>query len=266
MPDTASFAARYGPVALVAGASEGLGAAFADALASRGLDLVLVARRSGPLEATAAALRDRHRVRVDTRALDLAGDGVVTTLQNLVLAHEIGLVVYNAAYAPVGPMLEQDPGDLLRAVDVNVRGPLLVVRALAPAMKRRGHGGVVLMSSLAGNQGTPRVATYAATKAFNTVLAEGLWDELRGDGLDVVVSCAGAIATPGYAQAASAAKRPAPGTLPPETVASQTLDALGRGPRVTPGWLNRIAGFVIGRLLPRRWAVAVMAASTRSLS
>ncbi len=266
MGDASLFAARYGPVALVAGASEGLGAAFAGALAARGLDLVLLARRSGPLEATAASLRKDHGVQVHTCALDLASDNVVPALQSLGLRHEFGLIVYNAAYAPVGPMLEQDPACLLRAVDVNVRGPLLVLRTLLPSMKRREHGGVVLMSSLAGSQGTPRVATYAATKAFNTVLGEGLWKELRAHGLDVVVSCAGAIATPGYAQASSDAKRPAPGTLPPAAVAHETLRALGKGPRITPGWLNKIAGFIIGRLLPRRWAVAVMAASTKSLT
>ncbi len=259
------FSSRYGPVALVAGASEGLGAAFAEALAERGLDLVLVARRSGPLQATAERLQARYGVVVHTEVLDLASDGLVAELQRIGLEHELGLVVYNAAYAPVGPVLDQDPAALLRAIDVNVRGPLLVSRTLLPAMQRRGRGGVVLMSSLAGAQGTPRVATYAATKAFNTILGEGLWDELRASGVDVLVSCAGAIATPGYARAATEA-RPAPGTLSPQAVAEQTLRALGSSPRVTPGWINKIAAFVIGRLLPRRLAIAVMAASTRKLT
>jgi short-subunit dehydrogenase len=119
------------------------------------------------------------------------------------------------------------------------------------------------MSSLAGNQGTPRLTTYAASKAFNSVLGEGLWHELRGYGVDVVASCAGAIRTPGYADARS---DEAPGTLDAEAVAERTLDALGSGPRVTPGLTNRLASQVMGRLLPRRLAVSIMARSTRGLS
>jgi hypothetical protein len=120
------------------------------------------------------------------------------------------------------------------------------------------------MASLAGAQGTPHVATYAASKAFEIVLAEGLWHELRAHGVDVLVSCAGAVATPGYERAARSSR--APGTLPPDVVAERSLAALGRGPRVTPGWFNALVGFIVGRLLPRRLAVALMAASTRTLT
>lgn len=265
MPDSAAFLERYGPVALIAGASEGLGAAFAEELAGRGLDLVLLARRSEPLARKAQELRDAYGISVVAQALDLASDAVVPTLKRLAQTHELGLVVYNAAYAPVAPLLEQDADDLLRTVDVNVRGPVLAARLLLPPMMQRGRGGLVLMSSLAGGQGTPRLATYAGTKAFNTVLGEGLWHEVREAGVDVVVSCAGAIATPGYAKT-SAATSAAPGTLPARDVARQTVAALGRGPRVTPGWINKLASFVVGRLLPRRLAIAIMAASTRELT
>ncbi|MBK7408914.1 MAG: SDR family NAD(P)-dependent oxidoreductase [Saprospirales bacterium] len=77
-------------------------------------------------------------------------------------------------------------------------------------MIARGSGGIVLMSSLAGSQGSPKIATYAASKAFNTILAEGLWEELRDKGIDVVASCAGAIRTPGYELAKMPKKRRAP--------------------------------------------------------
>ena len=149
------------------------------------------------------------------------------------LSVEIGLLVYDAAFAPIGPFADADADDLARAVAVNVRSPLLLTKALTAPMIERGRGGVVLMSSLAGGQGGPHLATYAATKAFTTVLAEGLWWELRPRGVDVLVCSAGAIATPGY-QAASGAK-PAPGTLPPEAVAEAALKALGRRPVVIPG-------------------------------
>ena len=119
------------------------------------------------------------------------------------------------------------------------------------------------MSSLAGYQGAPRIATYAASKAFNIVLGEGLWHELRTHGVDVVVSSAGAIRTPGYTKAA---KGDAPGTLDAAVVAEKTLDALGRGPLVVPGATNQLARFVLGRVLSRRGAVAVMARSTKDLA
>lgn len=259
------FRARYGPTALIAGASEGLGAALAHAVAARGIDLVIVARRPDVLERTAAELRERHGVDVHAAAMDLGTPESIAAMQRIARDFEIGLAVYNAAHAPVGPFLHQDPADLLRVVDVNVRGPLTLARTVAPDMVARGRGGIVLMGSLAGLQGTGGVATYAASKAFDIVLAEGLWGELRRHGVDVLVSCAGAVTTPGYARATKRGHNP-PGTLTPEVVAARTLAALGRGPRVTPGWINALAAFVIGRLLPRRLAVALMAASTRNLT
>jgi uncharacterized protein len=148
-------------------------------------------------------------------------------------------------------------------VDVNVRGPLIFARIFAPRMIARGRGGIVLMSSLAGLQGAPRVAAYAASKAFNIVLGESLWSELRPHGVDVVASTAGAIRTPGYARAA---KGDAPGTLDAARVAELTLDALRRGPVVVPGAFNGFARFVMTRMLSRRAAIAAMGRSTKDLS
>lgn len=118
------------------------------------------------------------------------------------------------------------------------------------------------MASMAGLQGTPMLATYAATKAFDLVLAEGLWHEYRPRGVHVVGSCAGAIADPNLAQVK---QRRAVGTLPPEAVVRETLDALGGGPRVVPGSTNRVASVLMSRLLPRRVAVAIMARNTGDL-
>lgn len=262
----ADFRARYGPWAVVAGASEGLGAAFAEALAERGVHLVLVARRAALLAEVASRLQTTHGVEVRCLALDLADPGFAAALGEACSDVELGLLVYNAAFSPIGAFLEQSAEDLARVVALNVHGPLRFVHRLAPPLRARGRGGVVLMSSLAGVQGSPRIAAYAASKAFNTILAEGLWGELRADGVDVVASCAGAIRTPGYQQSSETAAREAPGALDPAEVAERTLAALGRGPRVVPGWVNRIAHFVNSRMLTRRAAVRLMAANTRDLS
>ena len=129
-------------------------------------------------------------------------------------------------------------------------------------MIARQRGGLVLMSSLAGFQGAPRIAAYAASKAFNISLGEGLAAELRPHGVDVVVSCPGAIRTPNYAKAA---KKEAPGTLDAEVVAEVTLDALGRGALVIPGAVNKLAAFFMGTLIPRSAAVAIMGKNTADL-
>lgn len=258
-----NFASKYGPWAIVAGASEGLGAAFAAALAARGLNLLLLARRAEHLARVADDVRKNTRVEVQTHAIDLARPDIAAALDALTANLDIGLAVYNAAHAPIGEFANRPLDDLTRVVDVNIRAPLILAHTLAPKLIARRRGGIVLMSSLAGYQGAPRIATYAASKAFNIVLGEGLWSELKAHNVDVVVSAAGAIRTPGYAKAAT---KDAPGTLDASEVASQTLDALGRGPVVVPGTVNKIARFALGRLLPRRTAIDIFARSTKDLS
>jgi short-subunit dehydrogenase len=253
------FTGRYGPWAVVAGASEGLGAAFAHALAARGVHVVLVARRGEVLAPLAAELSARHHTEALPIVADLADAGAAAAVAAALGTREVGLLVYNAAASFQGPLLSRAPADTLRVIDVNVRGPALFAHAFLPAMAARGRGGFVAMSSLVGATGAPGLASYAASKAFTTALGAALWSELRPRGVDVVVSCAGAIRTPNYLRIA---RKDAPGTLAPEAVAEATLDALGRGPLVVPGLVNRLALFVMGRLLPRRAALAILERET----
>ncbi len=250
------------PWAWVAGASEGLGLAFAELLADRGHALVLIARRGAVLEEAAARIGTRHGVRVVVHAADVADDGFAEHLHTWCLETPPAIAVFNAAYAPIGEFLELSESDLLRVIDTNARAPLLFARILGGHMAAAGSGALILMSSLAGLQGSPNVAAYAATKALNIVLAEGLWSELRARGVNVHVCCAGAIRTPGYAKASSGE---APGTLDAEVVARAALDHVGGGPRITPGWINKLAALVVGRWLPRKLAISIMASATREL-
>jgi short-subunit dehydrogenase len=256
------FRDRYGPWALVAGASSGLGEAFARRLAARGLHLLLVARRAGPLERLAAELRSSCGVEVRTAAADLGGAGLRETVERLADGVEVGLLVHNAAHSVIGPFLDRPLEEHLRVVEVNCRGPLLLAHLLGGPMARRGRGGILLMASLAGSQGVPLVASYAASKAFDIVLAEGLWAELRERGLDVLACRAGPTRTPAYQATRPRASVP---TLEPDAVAARALARLGRGPTMVAGALNKAVAFALARLLPRRAAIAVMGRGTRRL-
>lgn len=260
------FARRYGPVALIAGASEGIGAEFARALAASGLDLVLVARRVPPLEELSREIRAASGVNVRTLACDLAEEQAAEMIAKACHGLDVGLLVYNAAASSVGRFLDTPIEPLLRAVHVNARGPALLAHRFAGPMAARGRGGIILMSSLTAFQGTPLVATYGATKAFNLVLAEGLWSELADRGVDVTACCAGATLTPGYDRLTprDAVGRLAPRPQPPAEVAREALAALGRCPVVVTGRANRLVSFVMRRLVSRRLAVVAMARAMKA--
>ncbi|MBN2177287.1 MAG: SDR family NAD(P)-dependent oxidoreductase [Demequinaceae bacterium] len=261
----ARFQEKFGPYALVAGGSVGLGAAFAEGIARRGVNLVLVARQETRLKETAARLRETYDVDVVPLAMDLADiDDVRKRVGALDVS--IGLLVYDAAFSPIGLFEDTSEEDLALAVAVNVEAPLLLTKLLSAPMIERGRGGVILMSSLAGGQGSSTIATYAATKSFNAILAEGLWKELKPHGVDVLACCAGAVLTPGYLKAEKV--KPAPGALEAPVVAERTLNALsrGRGPIFIPGATNKVGRFVLTRLLTRRAAVRTISKNTGGLS
>ncbi len=265
MPKQAEFLRRYGPWALVAGASEGLGAAYADQLAGRGLKLLLVARGQEKLARTASALRERHGVEVRTAVVDLASPRFLAALREAAEGLQIGLLVCNAAVSLIGPFLSHPLEEYLRLIDTNCRAHLTLVHWLGGLMARRGRGGILIMSSMAGLQGSALVTGYGASKAFLLNLAEGLWAELRGAGVDVLACCAGPTLTPGYIGSKPHPEKGSALEMRPEAVARRALEALGRGPVVVPGTLNRLARLLMGRLLTRRRAVTIMAASTNAI-
>jgi short-subunit dehydrogenase len=250
----------------VAGASEGLGAEFARQLAARGLHVVPVARREALLGELARELRAEHGVEVRPLALDLASPDAAETLCEKTRDLELGLLVYNAALSPIGSFLEQDLSEKLRALDVNCRTPLILAHEFGRAMLPRGRGGLLLMSSMAAFQGSPLIATYAATKAFALLLGEALWEEFRNHGIDVLAFCAGATRTPNYESSQPRqVTRLAPAVMEPAAVASEALASLGRTPSAIAGRGNRLAGLLISRLLPRRLAIEIMGRNTRAL-
>jgi short-subunit dehydrogenase len=268
MPSPVPFAQRYGPWALVTGASMGIGRAFAHQLAARGVHVVMLASRTGPLEEAAAHVRAAHPdVQVVTAPVDLTLDPepLWDALAPHLRARELGLLVCNAAHSSVGRFLSTPLTEHHRALRVNAGSVLTLVHRLAPPMVERRRGGIVLLASLGGRQGTPLVASYAATKAFDAVLAEGLWSELQPLGVDVLSCVVGATRTPGLLSSSpqlTGSGMPAPGE--PDQVAREALDALGHHMQVVPGATNRLAAGLVS-LLPRAVAVRLFARAIRQL-
>jgi short-subunit dehydrogenase len=253
----------YGPRALVVGASDGIGEAFAVELAARGLDLMLVARRREPLDAVADRLRTNHGVDTAVVVADIGtAEGVDAVIG---AAQGVGLLVCNAALGPIKPFADLTPSEVDAVLDVNCRAAARLTHAIGAAMLARGRGGVILLSSMAGGQGSALVAHYAATKAYLRVLAEGLWAEWRPHGVDVLACCPGLVRTPTFARSNLVRRgRLVPAPMPPERVARAALRALGRRPSVIPGWRNRWSASAVA-LLPRSTAVRMVSRQTRAM-
>jgi short-subunit dehydrogenase len=238
---------RYGPWALVAGASDGIGAAFARQLAAAGVNLVLLARRAALLDELAAELEAAHGVSTRRVVADLAAPGLLEHVREATDALEIGLLVYNAgATHGAGSFHEQPLTAALTLVELNCRTPVQLVHHLGARMRERGRGGIMLLSSLASLSGGALTVTYNATKSFDMILAEGLWHELKPAGVDAMCLMVGATRTPSMLSS-----RPSfagyPGIMEPAQVAAEGLGFLGRGPLWVAGEHNRA---IVRRLLP----------------
>ncbi|MCJ2179312.1 SDR family NAD(P)-dependent oxidoreductase [Novosphingobium album (ex Hu et al. 2023)] len=197
--DKAQFAERYGPWALIAGASEGTGASFARQLAEKGLNLILVARREGPLEQLALELRAAHGVECITASIDLSAENAAQHLLQEAGDREVGLLILNAGADPNGSMFLDNAIANWDALAMrNVMTVMRAVHAFAASMRERGRGGLMVVGSGACYGGLPGIGVYAATKAFDLVLCEALWAELEPYGVDVLSYVIGRTDTPAH--------------------------------------------------------------------
>jgi uncharacterized protein len=250
---TSDLKTRFGPTALVTGASDGIGRAFAEALAIQGLDLVLVARREAVLQDIARDLGTTHGVTVQVIAADLSAIGAVDEILAQTAALPIGLLVASAGFGSIGPFLELDAGTEANMVDVNCRSVVELTHGLATRMAAQGRGGVVLFSSVVGFSGAPFSATYAATKGFVQSFAEALAVELRPSGISVLSVAPGPVGT-GFAARAGMQMGKAE---TPETVARASLAALAGGGTLRPGFLAKLLGWSLA-MMPRWGRVRLM--------
>jgi short-subunit dehydrogenase len=182
-----TFAGKYGPWALVAGASDGLGAAFAEGLAERGVNIVLLARRQQALDQVAAEIESRTSAQTRTLAIDLALPDAAAAIAEATGDLEIGFLVYCAGADPdYRPFLANSITAAEAIVRRNCMVPMQLCHHFASAMVQRGSGGIVIFSSGAGLAGGPNMVAYGASKAFDMVFAEALWSELHDKGVDVL--------------------------------------------------------------------------------
>lgn len=261
-----SFKEKYGPWALIAGASEGLGAAFTRTLAQRGINVIPVARRKDLLESLSTEIRHDYDVEVKPIVLDLASPDVLDNIKKETDGLDIGLMIYNVGLSLIGTFLHRTIEEHETILNTNCRTQLLFTHHYGSKMKERGKGGIIILSSLAGFQGTAMVAHYAATKAYNRVLAEGLWNEFKPFGIDVLSACAGATATPNYLNSEPKKLNPmAPPVMSAQAVVDESLMALGKKPIHITGFWNRVASFFTHRLFSRKAAITTFSKSTREM-
>lgn len=256
----------YG-AALVTGASSGIGAEFARALAARGHDLVLVARSEQALHRSAGELRARHGVRVEVVVADLAREHAARFIreQTDALGMEIHLLVNNAGFATAGHFEHLDARTDHAQVMVNVVAVVDLAHQYLPAMVDRGRGAVINVASIGGFQPAPYLAVYSATKAFVRTVSEALWGEYHSRGIRVLALCPGPVDTAffdvlGNDEAAIGQRVPA------DRVVGRALQALQSGrSSVVPGWRNRLLTQV-PRLLPRQLLISATERATRAVT
>jgi len=255
------FADKYGRWAVIAGASEGIGASLADQLAARGLDLVLIARNEALLNEVAARARDEHGVQTRVVVQDLTDPDAAANVAEATDGLDAGLLIYNAGASDrVTTFLETGVEYSVKQIKLDCIGPISLVHHFGTAMRGRGRGGIVLVASLACLAGSATLAVYSAVKAFQHNFAEGLWSELRPHGVDVCCTPLGMTYTPAF-QRMGFEYDPAAHMLP-EDVAREIIDNIGNGPVHVVGENNRAAASAVWTI-DRRALVEMM--STASL-
>jgi short-subunit dehydrogenase len=227
---TVTELSKYGPWAVVAGGSEGVGAEFATQLAAAGINLVLIARKPGPLLQTAESCR-AFGVEVRTLAVDLVSTDAVDQIADTTSDLEVGLLIYNAgANTCSEPFLDGDLSDFGRVIDLNIGTMLALVQHFGRPMRERRSGGILMVGSMAGYLGSMRHTVYGGVKAFGRVFAESLWLELREYDVDVLELVLGVTRTPAMERVGLNFDVPGMRVAEPADVAREGLEQLRNGP------------------------------------
>lgn len=238
---------KYGPWAVVSGASAGLGEEFARQLAGQGLNLVLIARREDRLQSLGAALQQEFGIEYRCVAVDLGREDLLEPIQAATADLEIGLLINNAGFTNSGEFLDNSLEQELLLLHVNCRAAMVLAHHFGQAMRERRRGGMIFSASIAGFAGIPYWGHYSASKAYDLILAEALGGELARHGVDVMALCPGATRTEFEDYKGPVAALMA---MNADTVVSQALRKLGKRRTTVAGLLN-LVNVLATRLLPR---------------
>ncbi|TLY28308.1 MAG: SDR family oxidoreductase [Nitrospirae bacterium] len=250
------------PFAIVTGASRGIGAEYARALARRGFDLLLVSRNKDRMNRLALELTGRHRVQIDSEALDLAEPEAAHRLY--VAARQrrptVNLLINNAGFGLFGEFVEMPMARIQEMLRLHVNTVVESVRLFLPGMIEQRSGAIINIASIAGFFSVPYLAEYAATKAFLITFSEALAEEVRPFRVRIQVCCPGSTETDFHVTAGFKPKNPL-GTQHAAVVVDASLAALERGPTlVLVGWRGRVISW-LSRCVPR--TILVRAAAAR---
>lgn len=240
---------KYGPWALITGASSGIGEEFSKQLAKVGLNLVLVARRKKQLDTIASLLKQTYSIEVKTISVDLTEKAFLNEIRKTTDVLNIGLLINNAGLWKMGKYVDIALEDELKMIDLNIKAPAILTHHFAPKMIINKKGGIINVASMLGYLGVPYSTVYAATKAFEVVKSEGLWYELKKLGVDVLALNPGLTKTAMIDDYDFSHMPMKPSS--PKLVVRTALKALGKKSQVIPGTLNKILGTLSKRMMSR---------------
>ena len=243
-----TFKEKYGPWAVITGASSGIGAEFAHQLAARGWNVVLIARRAERLNKLARQLQVLHEIQTRTVAIDLTRPDFLATIEPVLDELDVGLLGANAGFGLMGDFILNDYPRELAMVDLNVRAPMILAHRFGNYLAAKGRGGMIFTSSMMSAFPSPLMANYAATKAYTHFFGKALQYELKEKGVDVLALDPSLTRTE-FHQIAGTPSSPI--AMDVEPVVKEALAGLGRKAMVLPGVFSKIL-FALAHLLPTR--------------
>lgn len=259
-----NFTQQYGPWALITGAAMGLGAEFALQIAQKGISIIAIDNNKEALEDTAHRIQSQTKVQVRPIHFDLARTDFLEVLLPQIEPYEIGLLVNNAGISKIGYFTPQQQDFLCQQLHINTKVVLLLTHHFAQQMQARKRGGIIILSSGAGELSSAYNAVYSATKAFDLKLAESLWAELKPFGVDVLGFMPGPTKTPGYI--AQGGDGDGSMVMSAQTSVRQALKALGKAPNYVAGsFLMRFGHYFLTRLLSTKLRIKIVSDQIKAL-
>lgn len=246
---------KYGPWALITGASSGIGLELAHQLAASGLHLVLVARSQHKLDSLAKDLQSRYAIETQVIIADVSQADALEQIFAKTSNKSIGLLIASAGYGTSGLFQDSDLAEEINMLRVNCEALMGLTHHFVQRFRTQNKGGIILLSSMVAFQGVPYSAHYAATKAYVQSFAEGLAEELQTQGVDVLAAAPGPVKSGFEARANMQMNM----SLSPEQVGVPILKALGRKTTVLPGALTKLLVYSL-RTVPRWAKVKIMKA------